>query len=83
VDAIQIKAELKRRGLTITAVAQELRCAPATVWKVIEQISKSERIAAHLAGLLGVSVKDLFHDEVVTAQKAAASIAVQKTTNNI
>lgn len=82
-DAIQIKAELKRRGLTITAVAKELGCAPATVWKVIEQVSRSERITEHLAKELGICAKDLFHDEASLAQKGAGSIAAPQTTNNI
>jgi lambda repressor-like predicted transcriptional regulator len=60
VDSIQIKADLKRAGYTMTGLAKELGCEPQTVQQIINGDRKSKRIATVVAEKIGKPIAEVF-----------------------
>jgi lambda repressor-like predicted transcriptional regulator len=57
---VYILAELKKRKITLGAIAAELDCSNNSVRLVIWNKQQSKRIAAHIAQLIGKTTEDLW-----------------------
>lgn len=56
----EIKAALRIKGITCAVIADDLGVTRSIVSRVINQQTTSQRIAGHVANLLGKRVEDLW-----------------------
>lgn len=56
----EIKGQMRSKGVSISALSEELGVTPGAVSLVIHNRSKSERIREKIAQILGIPVADLW-----------------------
>lgn len=56
----QIKAELRMRGITPAALADEMKLKPTTLSQVIHGRSTSARVCARIAAVIGKPVHEIW-----------------------
>lgn len=59
-DGLDIAFKLRRKGVRQTDIARALGVAPSTVGNVIHGRITSHMVASHIAGLLGLELRDLW-----------------------
>lgn len=77
----EIKAAMRMKGVTPTALADEMRVANATVSQVISGRSESARIKARIAEITGIAVAVLWPPKaqrMVLRRTRAAAPAAQR-----
>ena len=76
----QIKAAMRMKGITPTALADEMGVANATVSQVISGRSVSARIRARIAAITGYSVEALWPaaDQRPTLRRTRAQVAAAR-----
>jgi lambda repressor-like predicted transcriptional regulator len=61
-DSIKITACLKTLGLTLTDVAESLGVTPGLVCSVVHRRTRSGRVEAEIARILGAGIHQVFPD---------------------
>lgn len=70
---LHIRAELLKRGYTVTAVGIELGLAQTTISNVIYGYNESPRVERHISALLGVPVERLWPNRYHNNTKRSAA----------
>ncbi len=60
----QIKAALRMKGFTQAMLADELEVARTTIGQTISGRVKSERIQNRICAVLGMSIKEIWPDQI-------------------
>lgn len=59
----QIKAAIRMKGTTPTAIAAKLEVTPTTVWQVIHGKGKSKRVAEAISSITQLPIATLWPDQ--------------------
>ena len=74
-----IKAAMRKRGVTPTALADQLKVANATVSQVISGRCESARIKARIAQVTGIAVNVLWPKKATrSVRRASAEVAAAR-----
>jgi len=61
-DRETIKFELKKKGYSLSMIADALNCSPVNVQQVIKRLNHSHRVANAIATVLELPITEVFPD---------------------
>jgi hypothetical protein len=61
-DYETIKTELRKKGYSLSMIADALNCSPVNIQQVCKRLNHSHRVANAVATVLELEIKDVFPD---------------------